>query len=177
MWKLGKYASYGECQYSTHFPSNSGWRLAAAAQQEKKGQQIFLFNPIIIFEYSSRNTSTLSWEMLHWQEKKKKQKELCVWCDRNGTISPHCFFLFSLFCYVFCHKSIIRTPHFFRLLNCDQFQIASQTLVLQVPDPKPIDVKTWKLSKKRSDSWSFISCVMKRFRVDSQDSEKAIENF
>lgn len=44
MWKLGKYASYGECQYSTHFP-----KMKAG----KKGQHTFLFNPIIIFEYST----------------------------------------------------------------------------------------------------------------------------
>lgn len=53
MWKLGKYASYGEWQYSTHFfllCCEMGCR-----QEAKKGStHIFLLNPIIIFEYSTQ---------------------------------------------------------------------------------------------------------------------------
>lgn len=117
------------CQYSTHFPPQMDLEEGRSTHKKKRvNKYISLFNPIIIFEYSTEFRST--WEREGEREATQRNKKNM--CDRNGfSVSNSAFSLFRPF--LVAAKSIIRMPLFvpilsLLLLNCDQYPIADKHL-------------------------------------------------
>lgn len=92
MWKLGKYASYGECQYS--FFCAAKWD----ADERKKGQLTYFFSTPSSYS-NIRHKKRISNPI----EKKARytEREKGEMCDLNGIVLH---FRFVIFCHKIHHK-------------------------------------------------------------------------